>query len=302
MWVCPACRRKNRFYSQYCIECGRPKKVRVPVEEKEMFDWRDIFYRIKWRYFLLLIPVCIVGIFIHVERNYQRAESVMQEGNYLLAKKLYNQTIYYRDAEEKIMECEYLEAVRQMELGNRGLVAATKRFVELGDYKDSEKYVEQMIPEIYENGIQKYRERYIADARAYFELTPGYGETEKYITLIDGKLSPYSDLTPLFELLGFEDTGELLVSDMYLETYLQGYWGDEAGNYLHYYKNEEELTNVDFNLPSTTGSYFRLGDGAQYHGNEEGWTMQWSFEVVSGDQMIVHNAINGVDYVLTRQY
>ncbi len=236
-----------------------------------------------------------------VECDYQEAISLLENGEAQSAKQIFTNISYYKDSSDMKKQCDYTTA--SWEMYNGDLLSAFDIFTELDDYGDSETQLEATKQLIYDKGVELYKADNYSEAKEYFDKSQNKGRETDYRTLINAHVNHLDDISALYNLIGFEDTTEILSSDKYIDKFLLDRWQDYSGNFIEYYKsNNEDVTSAKWNLPWTGGKYYKLENGIHLHGDDEnGWTKQWSCKIISGSSVNVYCYKDGRTYTLNRQ-
>lgn len=354
MWECPKCETLND--GEICIVCSEPKpkiEYKEPVREPKWAERAEptgsdapvynpekpkrggaiIFLVI-----LMVIIAMVVTVVMTMENKYANANDALEDENYSLAKKIYNEISFYRDSAELLSECDYQEALDLMEsdqvLSARNIflqlgdykdsadlikecdyitakecqesgevIEAYDKFAALGGYKDSQEQLEETLLMIYNQGVDNYRNKNYAYAEECFLKTNGVEDSDKYLTLINARNTTLSDISGLYDLIDFEDTKDILESDEYIELFLIGYWDNGGENYIEFYRDENNSSIwCRWNFPAYTGKHWKIQDASHYVGDDSsGWTKQCSYEIIDVDTIRIHCYKDGRVYVLNRR-
>lgn len=234
-----------------------------------------------------------------IECDYREAKELLENNEAQAAKTMFENISYYKDSSELIKECDYKSALWQMSNGE--LMEAYDKFSELADYSDSASQLSATKQLIYQKGIELYQADSYSDAETYFKKSQDCGRESDYLRLIEAHTTTISDVSTLYDLVGFEDTVELLGTEKYFEKYLRDDWTNSSGYYIKFKKNTDSSYNCSWNLPWTEGKYYKLENGVHYHGSDEsGWTKQWSYTIVGANVIKVYCYKDGRTYTLYR--
>jgi len=153
-----------------------------------------------------------------------------------------------------------------------------------------------------------YSEEY-SEAKTLFDCISSYGDSKKYITLIDARgysalQDPVGTVKKLVDIFYFEDATELLLSDTDIACYfLLGTWRTSNGSY--YFKIEktdksEHSFHSSYNLPWYGGS-FLVTDGVYSVSNDSyDDKPQFRFTLLTPNSMEVYCYKYGTTYTLYR--
>lgn len=290
---------------------------------------------------VFVVLAIIIGIIlvacVATECAYAGAQSMIDKGNYGEARHVLNWIFFYKDSPELLIECDCMEARFEMSVGetekakailsgisdrkdveelllecdyqkalnqkSQGeLIEAFDLFATLGGYSDSENQWRELKALIYEQGVYLYQIGGYVVARQYLEKSVDFGREGDYLRLIPAHITTISDVTAIYDLIGFEDTNDLLLSDKYIDEFMLGRWEDYEGNFVEYYKNNQGDLQSNYNLPWTEGKYYELKEGVHFNGSDEvGWTKQWSYRIVTADKIEVYCYKDGKTYMLYRK-
>lgn len=232
---------------------------------------------------------------------------------------------------------EYKDALVAIEDGK--LIEAYIKLEQLGDYKDSLEMRAKLQEEIYENGINFYRNNELDKAVESFSTFPEYKRTDDYLNLIletsvqkfnfglsmkiynSGAKCSKNDareiVLQIMKDLDFENSKEVIANSLNLENYLEGTWEtvdgyylsitNLSGSYSYDYNFETGETsggpkwNTSSNLPMVYGKYYKIENGTYFVGSdEEGWTEQLKFTIKSINEMDVYCYKDIRTYVMRR--
>ena len=112
--------------------------------------------------------------------NYKKAEALLEEKDYDAAKQKFADLGGYKDAEEKVNECDYRNASDELEAGNYEEAKAI--FTELSDYKDSEDMVTECD---YRNASDELEAGNYEEAKAIFTEISDYKNSSEMIMACD---------------------------------------------------------------------------------------------------------------------
>ncbi|MBQ7097919.1 MAG: hypothetical protein IJN96_07555 [Clostridia bacterium] len=153
----------------------------------------------------------------------------------------------------------------------------------------------------YKKALTLFEDGNYVQARAEFEELADYKDSGKYLLLADARLSKVENIEVLYDLIDFEDTKEILLSDEYIIKFLTGKWADSLGKRIEFIK-EGDGVKLICTLPFENGGRYRLTDGTQYHGNDEtGWEKSFSYEIVTENKIKVYCYKDGKTYIMYRQ-
>ncbi len=212
------------------------------------------------------------------DTKYNLAVEYLENGNIEDARYLFEELGDFSDSESMILQCDYMDATALLEAGDYD--GAKTAFSNLGSYSDSANMVKECD---YQKATEYYNDGEYTEAMELFK-----------------SLGYYSNSTSMFNTVERALINENIRYGYYTEEEdMIGNWKDSSGNYANYTYNYNGSVHVNYSLPYTSGSYFKVENGVHYHG-QYSWTKQWIFEYVSYNQAKVYDYKDGQVYVLTR--
>ena len=245
-----------------------------------------------------------------LEIQYRNGVYLLQEKlDFKAASKIFSQLITkgYDGAEEMENQTQYLWAFDLVE--KEYYTDAYRKFASIRDYEDVEDCIDALSELMHIEGQTLYYEGNYTKAKELFECITPYGDSKKYITLINARgysawADPEGTAEKLVDIFYFENASELLVSDTDVACYfLLGNWRTSNGSY--YFKMEpsdegEHSFWSSYNLPWYGGS-FTIEDGVYSVSNDSYEDKpQYRFTLLTPDSMEVYCYKNGTTYTLYR--
>ncbi len=246
------------------------------------------------------------------ECDYMKAIDMLESGEPEKAEKIFEELGHYKDSSLKILDCELALAEEYLEEGDKEKAFECLEELVEKEYEGSDIKMEYLIEEFYEDAVRKYHEGDYDIAKDIFELHKDgcllLGETanpayNKYMTLIEVHLGLCDDISEIYDLIDFEDTKDILLSDEYIFDFLTGEWVDSLNNVIEFTPNSSGGITCSCSLPYEDGSYYKIEDGVQYYGDDgrEGWTKAMRYEIVHENKITVYCYSNGSTYIMYRQ-
>lgn len=243
------------------------------------------------------------------ECGYEEACKMLEDGKGAEAKELFKQLGAYKDSDLKLRECDYVLAMEHFESEN--LIEAYNYLEPLVEtqYEDSEEQMKDLVSALYESGVEKYKnEEYEASKECFEKYEDGsklVGLTvdfnyKSYQKLNEACLTTLKDVTELYDLMYFENTKEILLSDKYIRSFLMGKWLAEDNNSIEFVEENGGVKNV-CTLPFEPGEKYKLSNGVQYHGNDNNWIRGLKYRIIHENQIEVYCYKNEKTYVMYRQ-
>jgi len=247
---------------------------------------------------------------------YQKADSLLKEGNPTEAKKFFSEVEGLDDSvPKKLIECDYQIAMQHIEAKEYVQAFDALKCPLENEYLESETHMLDVVKNLYGTGVTQYRNDAFEDAEMSFvkyeegtKLVGIAAEVDygKYLKLIEAHLRGVKDISTLYSLLDFEDTKEILISDAYIGKFLMGRWNDSAGNKIEFVQKTDGGSNkVKFicNLPFEKYTNYEIRDGIQYHGtvDTDKWEKSLRYEVSGKNTIMVYCYANGKTYTMYRQ-
>lgn len=233
------------------------------------------------------------------EVRYEEAYSLFDSGDYDGAKSTFLNLGDYQDSQTMATECDYQKAsnlvIKEDYLG------AYEIFSDIQGYADVNDILFILQDSIYYKGIELYETNDKMKSKSYFDAVDGYLDADIYIKLIEAQFQ-YSEkgYQKLIQLVGFEDTVDIIMNDTFIYYYLKGYWSDGNGYYF-------KLTETDngwhsyYNLPHYVGEYFTIADAIYKTGNTGDWTECWKFTFISENELRIYCYKNNRTYDMYRE-
>lgn len=230
--------------------------------------------------------------------QYEEAMELLNSGKYEDAKAKFKGLKSYSDSATMVKECDYRFA--ESEADNENYIEAYELYDDLGEYKESKKRKNNLKSDIYETGIEYYKDGSYDDAEEYFEYISGYKRTDDYLLLIDAHNEDIYDVSPVFDILDFEDAKEIIMSNEdYAFEFLKGYWSSSNGT-LSFYKQGSSM-HCEYGIPAPDGSSWEIRNGIHYFGSPSaGWQKAWEYTIVSRDSIRVYCYSDGITYTMKR--
>lgn len=147
----------------------------------------------------------IFFIYAFYQRNiykekYDNANILISEGHYNEAIEEFDSIAEYKDVNEKILYAKYLSAIKYYQ--EEDYLMSEKIFTELGDYLDSNRYLEQInmkkneiIPlqeSSYKIAFSHYENKEYAEALKLYKTISGYKDTDEFILECEKRLQRIS--------------------------------------------------------------------------------------------------------------
>jgi|GEM_PF-5820162 len=251
---------------------------------------------------VVAVAAVVIAIFVIVAMNitssnnkqsrYDQAYSLMVDGDYEQAKDIFEELGDYRDSSSMVNECDVRRAEQYVYDGD--YIEAYNLYQEMGETFKAEEVVERIYDEaVYQYGMGNYTE-----AEEYFGYTSGMGNTEDYLTLIDGQ-NGRASYYELEELIGFEDASEIIMERYYFD-FLKGNWETYSDDYIRF-TLEEGTQWCRYNIPNYDGGSWKIEDSIHYIGENGSWNRAWSYKIVNEDTINVYNYYNSNTYYFYRQ-
>lgn len=242
--------------------------------------------------------------------EYAEATRLLKNGKSEDAKTIFERLDGYSDSDFKLLECEYANAMNDIE-NDRILEACEKLLrLEQENFEDSREQIKGVISKLYDKGVDEYQAENIEEAKRCFET---YVESSKrvglsvnleyksYLTLIEAKQTKLKNISSLYEIIDFEDTKEVLLSDKYIISFLLGEWRDRDDNILRFQKNGEKTKHYS-TLPIEGKGNYSISNGIQSHGSkEDGWIKGYKYSIVDKNTIEVYCYMNDETYKMHRQ-
>ena len=230
------------------------------------------------------------------EVDYEKAFDLLEKGNYSGARNAFIRLGEYKNSKEMITETDYWEAISVLD--NENYFEAYPLLLDLQGYADVDEILPFVKEAVYLEGVELYGRGRRNDARNRFKMTTGYMDTDYYIQLIDAQINYGTNgYRSLIDLAGFENAIDLIMSDQYIEFYLEGYWSDGNG---HYFEMEKD-GHTHYNLPWYDGRYYNLHDSKYQVGDTGNWKDCYKFTFISENEMEVYCYKNNRTYDMYRQ-
>ena len=236
------------------------------------------------------------------ERRYREAEAQLERGEYSAA--MLNFQILadqdYSDADERYNEARLGYALARMEAGDRGVLTGFQDLLALAEegYAPAKAELPNAQKTLYASAQELYRNGEYITANSYFVLIPDYSDSQKYQDLI---LAQHYGLTleELWDLRGFEDADDVLLSQYYLSEFLMGTW--ETGDGSYYFTMYSDYSTA-YNLPYYEGPQYYIEDGVFVLEQNNGTTKNmYRFTIVNWNQITVYCFKDGSTHTLYRQ-
>ncbi len=206
-------------------------------------------------------------------------EYLYDDGDPDAARDLFEELGNYEDSQAMLVECDYVAAKNLLEEGSYN--EAKNAFYELDGYYDSDDMIKECD---YRKATDFYNSGEYTEAMKIFNFL-GY----------------YSDSDDMFDKAETALINENMNNYRYTtEEDMIGEWRNSDGDYAIYSYNDDGTVHVSYNLPYTSGTYFKIENGVHYHGNYS-WYKQWIFEYMDDDLVNVYNYKDGNIYVLIKQ-
>ena len=173
------------------------------------------------------------------------------------------------------------------------------------DYSDSSQKLADVKNAMYSKAVELYNTKQYEDAKKYFEKTTDIGDTSKYLLLTKLHLGYYYKYDDIIGLIDFADTKNIIINDsVYSSKFTLGKWINNNGEYyIEFYRKDGEGISSNYNMPFdvSDGKYYELENGIYSIGDDEsGWVEQWSFEIVSINEINIKCIKTGEVYKFVR--
>lgn len=253
---------------------------------------------------LIVILICILGCFGYVYMEKARLEEIRENAFTAMYDHKFSKAKFYFDQLPEVennypSEYAYVKAGILMDEGQ--YVEALKKLKELA-YPVPETIMDKLNENVYSLGKASYHKKEYSRAQRYFLLIEDYKRSEDYVTLCKANLSYSTNLyNELIRLIGFEDAGEMLVSNaLYADKFLEGTWRTQnKSNYFIMYEDGR----TSYNIPSSVNNgIYRIVNGVYKQKNS--WTEEkdcFSITVIGKDKIQIVSFKNYSVYVLYRQ-
>lgn len=250
-----------------------------------------------------------------LETKFQKGSYLLyEEDDYVQAQLLFAELkdLNYPGAENMYLEAKLLRALNLAENGE-GL-KAYGILDRMRDYEYTEDAILAIIPLMYKQGQNLYRNGERLSAEEVFELTFPYLDSASYLLLINAQ-SYFSDnvvtAEQIMNMFYFEDAAEVLIN-YYPETFLNGTWRTDSNKY--YFKVDG--SKVTYNLPcNISGDEYSFYDGKYITYDTlpgadfwDIWAYErqtrreiFSFEAITPNWIKIYCYSNGETYSLYRQ-
>lgn len=185
-------------------------------------------------------------------RQFATAGDLMDEGNYIKSRALFEKLgnfnganlmfkeINYRIAKDKLLKEEYDSAIVILN--------------SLGNYNDSETLLEYAKENLYNQAVKFYGGGQVRASAKIFEELKDYEDAEKYRILTSPK-----SLDELLSILDFENAKEVLVKSNFFIDFLCGTW--ESGKYNFIVTKNESSYHLNTNFCSDYSDGYTFLDG-----------------------------------------
>ena len=190
-------------------------------------------------------------------------------------------------------------------ISNGELELAYDKFKGILDYSDSSQKLAEIKNAMYSKAVELYNTEQYEDAKNYFDKTTDIGDTSKYLLLTKLHLGYYYKYDEIIGLIDFADTKNIIINDsVYTNKFILGKWINNNGEYyIEFYRKDEESISSNYNMPFdiSDGKYYELENGIYSIGDDEsGWVEQWSFEIVSINEINIKCIKTGEVYKFIR--
>ena len=286
--VCDKCKKTFESSYVYCPYCGKKVVKPKPKKKKSMAVIVVL---------ILFVCAAIAGnLWIRQQKLNDirdKAFAAMYHQNFREAKSYIDQ---YPDAETKFaVEYDYIEAGILLE--ERKYLDALVAFKNV-NYTIPASLTEELTEKVYSLATTYYRRGEYLQSKKYFEEIKTYERSKDYLTLIKVHLSNSSQYyTMLLDLIGFEDTGEILVSEKYTDRFLRGTWRTFDKTYYFILRDNETVSE---NFPK---SGYTITDGQNNNINnpEDNWRKHFSIKVIDQDTIEILSYKNLKQYKMLRE-
>lgn len=249
---------------------------------------------------LMGVALLVVGVMIYAGVNYSNAVRAIDNEEFISARRYLDNLIV---AESLLpQQCEYVNAGVLME---KGKYIESLRAFKLIRTKNTTpvpaSIINQLIAQVYLDGIDAYRTGNRSSARECFIAVDRYQNSSSYLFLLDIKDDLYIDsfdAQRLISLIGFADAEEIIMSkqDAAIE-FLKGTWSDNSSGYYFSISSGSDNTS-NYNLPSTNPrGYYTISNGIYSVGS----TKLFKFTILNRDAVSVLCYYNMRTYNLYRR-
>jgi len=273
--------------SKKCTSCGK-QFFRLPKPSANKFV------------VILVILAVIFGIGGYLGFNYFNGVEAMNNQQFIVAQQYFDNML----VGEKLFPSKYayIEAGVLKETGQS--MQALYEFSELKGIPVPASLINELKEEIYNIGIENYRNDDIYAAKANFSVIEGYKRSDDYMLLIQSKISVLaaeSNYDKLVELIGFENAIEVLLnSKECTKKFLCGRWETNTKNPFYYFEIDYK-GNANYNLPheSLEGYHFLNSNKYVVFGESNPPTVViFEFTIVDNDTISVYCYKDGSTYTL----
>lgn len=211
---------------------------------------------------------------------YLEATMLMEKGDYLEAKELFESIEGYEDADEQAEYCYYCHAKELYEYGY--YEDAEDIFLELGDYEDSIDYIEKCV---YARADEYAANNDFVEAmKLVYDHTNGDLNNSKFIS-IQNSLESYNRSN------GYFPEAESM----------KGNWGSDDGKTLNYTTTDSGTINMNSTMTWTYSSTYTFKNGIHYQVLSSSDEIQWVIQRVTSTNIKLFNYHEGKIYNFTKQ-
>ena len=236
------------------------------------------------------------------ECRYQYALQLLNNGSAQTAKNIFLELGDYKESEKMSLQCDYNSAEWYFEQGD--FFKAYEIFEQISDFSDSKEKMMEVSASIYTRGIELYRSGNLDEAKKCFEKSAVVGREKDYLLLIQVGRGTIVDISRLYDLIDFENTKSILASNSYILQFLKGKWINKQGYYINFYNKEDKyVTWCDYLMPlRPNGDHWKIDGGKHYYGSDsEGWTEYWTYNIISKNLIEITLNSSGLTYKFTRE-
>ena len=229
------------------------------------------------------------------EVAYGRAKDKLEDAKYDDAKTAFVNLGDYKDAKDMALEADLRKAEDM--INREQYLDAYKLLLTIEDYPEAKKEIERVLEDIYNNGVDLYRQKDYEDSHGFLTELPGdYKDTAKYLSLLDCLLgATQARCETLKSLAGFEDAVDIMMSNYYIGYFLAGTWIAQDGNYFEFVVASDGYGNARTSLPMLDGDFTISGGIYTVAGMD-----MLQFEYVDNNRIIIYCYINGTPYDMNR--
>lgn len=235
------------------------------------------------------------------DSKYKQANAYIDDKKYNEALEALKELKDYKDT-EKLKD--YIKIKKNYLKEN--FVEALKGCKVLEDYRDVKTIIDELEEKIYSQAVDLYHNKEYENSKKLFNEIGDYEykDTEKYLLLIKSHLGDLDYVSKLYNIIDFEDTKELLLSDDYICDFLMGKWSSGSKYKLRFYEDNKDKDKIwcEYSLPESESGEWYISDGIHYVSvKNKGDVKKWSYEIISQNDIKIHYFKNNKTYDFHRQ-